>query len=68
MGWTHGTYMVRMKDEILPKRYGTKKQEGCMGGLSKEISEKGREGRKVERKGQQQRAMEKNNKTSHTAE
>ena len=70
--------MVRMKDDRLPKRSETKKQEGFRkrgrpqliwgGGLCKQISEKYRGGRKVERKGQQQRPMEANYESICTSE
>ena len=67
--------MVRMKDERLLKRSGTKKQEGCRKRGRPQLkwedcarSEKRIGGRKVERKGQQQRSMETNYKSSHTAE
>ena len=63
--------MVRMKDERLPKRSETRKQEGCrkrgrpqvryMGGLFEERYEKGRGRRKVGRKSQQQGNKRKNN-------
>ena len=69
-------HMVRMKDDKLPKRVETKKQEGsrkrgrpqlrwedC-----EKISEKGRGGRKMERKGQQQGPMEANYESSRTSQ
>ena len=59
-------HMVRMRDERLPKRSETKKQEGFRKQgrpqLCEERSEKGRGGRKGERKGQQQGPMETNYK------
>ena len=43
-------HMVRVKDERLPKRFETKKEEGCRKrGLCEERSKKGEGGRKVER-------------------
>ena len=59
-----------MKDEKLPKRSETKKQEGCRkrGRPQLRWEDCVRGGRKVERKGQQWGAMEKNNESSHTAE
>ena len=62
-------HMVRMKDDKLPKRAGTKRQEGSkMGGLCEERSEKGRGGRKMERKGQHQGPMEANHESSRTSQ
>ena len=70
-------HMVRMKEDKLPKRAETKKQDGCqetgnttakMGGLCEERSEKGRGGRKMERKDQQQGPMETNHENSRSSQ
>ena len=69
-------HLVRMKDDTLPRRFETKKQEGSRKRGRPQLrwedcvkrSEKRRGGRKVERKGQQQRPMETNYKSSRTSE
>ena len=70
-------HMVRMKDDKLPERAETKKQEGSrkrgrprlrMGRMCEEGSEKGRGGGKVERKGPQQGPMEANYENIRTSQ
>ena len=70
-------HMVRMKDERLPKRSETKKQEGCRKRgrqqlrwddcVKRDLRETEEEGKWSQREGQQQGAVE-NNKTIHRAE
>ena len=69
--------MVRMKDERLPKRSGTKTQEGCrkfgrpqLGWedcVKRDLRKAEREEKWREKANQQQGAMEKHNKSSRTA-
>ena len=64
-------HMVRMKDERLRKKTETDKQGGCRKPqlrwedcTKKDLLQKGRRRRKLDRKGRHQNAMDENNKSS----